>query len=120
MKRIFDADGDAVVVKVRCGGIGGGCGRLRAEMLFVDGLRYEIRYTRHRCHNFDAYFHERSEVIDAYLAAVAQYEHAIRTGQPFKAATIVLRPLPRHHRVDRELQAERDWEAFASSESPIG
>src|SRR5712691_246536 len=84
-----------VVLQARCGGRDGKCGKLRA-IAFDDRT---IRYFPSSCHNFDEYFHERDEVIDAFLAACRELESARRSREPFRPKVIAVRPLVRHLRI---------------------
>jgi hypothetical protein len=101
------ADAD-VVLRVRCGGGDGRCGKVQAvirEGMVVD------RFWR-RCHRFPWWLLERDEVIDAFQVAAAARERAQRAGRRFTPHSITIRPLPHQLREDRETIMEREWRVF--------
>ena len=102
--------GRAVLV-VRCGGAGGQCGKAGLVML-ADG---SVRHAPVRCHNFDDLCYQRDEVRDAFRSARVAWVRARRQRRRFRPMSMVIQPLARHRRFDRDWVEERDWAAFEAS-----
>jgi len=99
------------VLVVRCGGAGGRCGKAALVML-ADG---SVRHAPVRCHNFDDLCYQRDEVRDAFRSARVAWVRARRQRRRFRPVSVVVVPLARHRRLDRDMVEERDWAAFEAS-----
>ena len=102
---------DRAVLVVRCGGAGGQCGKAGLVML-ADGT---VQHAPVRCHNFDDLCYERDEVRDAFRSARVAWVRARRQRRRFRPVSVVVVPLARHRRLDRDMVEERDWAAFEAS-----
>ena len=99
------------VLVVRCGGAGGRCGKAALVML-ADG---SVRHAPVRCHNFDDLCYQRDEVRDAFRSARVAWVRARRQRRRFRPVSVVVVPLARHRRLDRDMVEERDWATFEAS-----
>src|SRR3974377_106353 len=99
------------VLVVRCGGAGGRWGKAALGML-AGGA---VRHAPVLCHNFDDLCYQRDEVRDAFRSARVAWVRARRQRRRFRPVSVVVVPLARHRRLDRDMVEEGDWGAFEAS-----
>jgi hypothetical protein len=113
----LNVDWSRVVLKVRCGGGNGQCGRIQAVML-EDGALVNRKPGCHRLQSDWEWqaLEDRTDVSRAFQRARTEWVYARRSGRPFRAHEVTLRPVARHAREDSGTRLVREeFEAFIES-----
>jgi hypothetical protein len=104
-----DVDWERVVLKVRCGGANGKCGKVQAVM-FEDGSLVDREVDCHRLRSDWEWqaLEDRTEVRRAFERARTEWARARRLGRPFRAHEMTLRPVARFAREDSNTRDNRE------------